>query len=95
LFSAKVIPKSAIERELIVSSLRGNMVFSELNPSQLDSMVLAFDRLKVKSGVDLIVQGSEGDFFYVVETGSFDFIVHGNKVGSCGACGSFGERIIT
>lgn len=88
---AKHIPKTAIERELIVSSLKGNMVFSELNPSQMESMVLAFDRIKVKSGIDLIVQGTPGDFFYVVETGSFDFIVNGRKVGQCGACGSFGE----
>jgi len=39
----------------------------------------------------LIVQGDAGDFFYVVETGTFEFIVHGSKVGQCGACGSFGE----
>jgi hypothetical protein len=88
---AKVIPKTAIERELITSSLLGNIVFTELSASQIDSMVLAFDRIKVKSGVDLIVQGTPGDFFYVVETGSFDFIVNGTKVGACGPCGSFGE----
>ncbi len=38
------------------------------------------ERLKVKAGNDLIVQGAAGDFFYVVETGNFDFIVNGSKV---------------
>jgi len=87
----KVISKSAVERELIETSLKGNFVFAELNSNQLDSMVLAMERIKVKSGTDLIVQGDAGDFFYVVETGTFDFIVYDNKVGQCGACGSFGE----
>ena len=66
-------------------------MFAELNSDQINSMVLAFERQKVKKGVDLIEQGAPGDFFYVVETGSFDFVVHGAKVGQCGACASFGE----
>ncbi len=39
---AKVIPKSAVERELIEASVKGNFVFAELSPHQLDSMVLCF-----------------------------------------------------
>lgn len=80
-----------MERELIESSLKGNYVFSELNPHQIENMVLAFERQRVKTGADLIVQGEEGDYFYVVETGTFDFVVHGAKVGQCGPCASFGE----
>jgi cAMP-dependent protein kinase regulator len=52
-----------------------------------------------KEGVVVIRQGDVGDFFYVVEEGSFDFYIKspkstsalGDKVGSVGPGGSFGE----
>lgn len=60
-------------------------------PRHATTQVLAFERQAVAPGVALIAQGSRGDYFYVVETGCFDFLVHGGKVGDCGPGGSFGE----
>lgn len=49
-----------------------------------------FER-KVPIGSNIITQGEEGDNFYVVDSGSFDVLVHGRKVVEVHDGGSFGE----
>ena len=40
---------------------------------------------------DIIRQNDEGDYFYVVESGSFDIFVNDEKVTEVGPGGHFGE----
>jgi len=44
-----------------------------------------------KAGESIIVQGEEGDYFYIIHKGEVDVYVNNAKVGSIGEGGSFGE----
>ena len=46
---------------------------------------------QVNAGDDLIRQGDNGDYFYIIETGVFVIIVNGNQVAELHAGRSFGE----
>lgn len=63
----------AFERQKVLKITALELV--ALVSSTFDSFF--FVRLQVKAGTNLILQGTPGDFFYVVETGSFDFVVNG------------------
>jgi len=72
-----------------------------------ESFHLVLDALVEKSipaaNIKVITQGDEGDYFYVIENGDFDIYINpsgsvetgadglGNKVGTIGPGGSFGE----
>jgi cAMP-dependent protein kinase regulator len=40
---------------------------------------------------DIITQGDEGDFFYVIDSGVCEILINGQRVGTCGKGDSFGE----
>ena len=44
-----------------------------------------------KAGETIIRQGDHGDFFYVIDSGNFDILINGSKVGSYDGEGAFGE----
>lgn len=90
-FKPRVIPKTESEVELLETSLRRNFVFAELSDSQLRKMVLATEKKKVKAGHNLIEQGATGDFFYIVEMGTFTCLVNDQRVTEYGTGDSFGE----
>jgi len=96
--------KTPQQEARIRSAISANLLFKNLDDEQtrdvLDSMT---EKRIPKEGVIVIRQGDVGDFFYVVEEGSFDFYIKpananaasgsvlGDKVGSVGPGGSFGE----
>ncbi|EXJ94580.1 cAMP-dependent protein kinase regulator [Capronia coronata CBS 617.96] len=85
-------------------AVAGNFLFSSLDE---ESFQLVLDALMEKSipaaNIKVITQGDEGDYFYIVESGDFDIYINpsgyvesgpeglGNKVGTIGPGGSFGE----
>jgi cAMP-dependent protein kinase regulator len=86
------------------SAVSGNFLFSHLDDDQASQVLGALHEKPIPSkGIKVIQQGDVGDYFYVVEKGSFDIYVHpsgkleagadglGNKVGTVGPGGSFGE----
>ena len=75
----------------LVNALRQNFVFASLEEAEVSRIVEYLAKTTVAKGTDLIKQGEQGDFFYIVEEGKFDFIVKGKMVGSCAKGGSFGE----
>ena len=75
----------------LVNALRQNFVFASLEDAEVSRIVEYLAKTTVARGTDLIKQGEQGDFFYIVEEGKFDFIVKGKMVGSCAKGGSFGE----
>ncbi|KAG0652115.1 cAMP-dependent kinase regulatory subunit [Hyphodiscus hymeniophilus] len=85
-------------------SISSNFLFSHLDDEQSSQVLGALVEKPIPAkGIKVITQGDQGDFFYVVEKGSFDVYVNpagslqpgpdgfGNKVAMIEPGGSFGE----
>ena len=97
-------PKTAEQLSRLRESVSNNFLFRDLHD---DSASLVLGALVEKpipaKDIKVISQGDAGDYFYVVERGTFDIYVNpsgtvqpgpqgmGNKVNSIGPGGSFGE----
>ncbi|KAJ4299165.1 hypothetical protein N0V90_004409 [Kalmusia sp. IMI 367209] len=97
-------PKSEEQQARLRSAVAGNFLFSHLDDEQSAQVLGALQEKPIPTkGIKVIQQGDVGDYFYVVEKGSFDIYVNksgkleagpdgqGTKVGSVGPGGSFGE----
>lgn len=72
-------------------SVGKNFLFTNLDEEALRSVLAHLEEKKVPAGTAVIKQGDEGDFFYIVESGSLEFQINGEKVGEAGPGSSFGE----
>jgi cAMP-dependent protein kinase regulator len=90
-FVPKNIPKNDESRLAIRLALRNHFLFSGLDEQDQENVTNAMEERRLEPGVNIISQGDSGDHFYIVESGNFDILVNGNKVGSVGPGGSFGE----
>ncbi|KAI5474157.1 cAMP-dependent protein kinase regulatory subunit, partial [Pseudohyphozyma bogoriensis] len=72
-----VIPKSASQRQRIEASIANNLLFRNLDEDQHKDVLNAMKEVTVNKGTEVIVQGAVGDFFYVVEEGTFEVWVRG------------------
>lgn len=88
---APVIPKSADQLQRLSNSVVKNFLFGSLDEDSLKTVIGALKEVKLPAGSEVIKQGDEGDFFYVVESGEVSFYVNGIKVSSSGPGSSFGE----
>ncbi|KAI9310614.1 cyclic nucleotide-binding-like protein, partial [Dichotomocladium elegans] len=92
-----VHPKTDEQRARIYATIRNNFLFRSLDEDQYKHVVDAMAEKKITSGATVIEQGAEGDYYYIVESGTFDcFIVSRDtlqrkKVTEYGPGGSFGE----
>ncbi|KAI4200558.1 MAG: hypothetical protein LQ346_002357 [Caloplaca aetnensis] len=96
--------KSTEQLERLKASVSANFLFSHL-PEESSSLVLGalVEKPIPAKDIKVITQGDAGDYFYVVERGTFDIYINpagtiepgpqgmGNKVNSIGPGGSFGE----
>jgi len=91
----KVILKSPDAIERIKRSVSTSFLFSGIDSEQKTEIFDAMEEVKVKKGDEVITQGKDGDFFYVVEAGKYDVYKNMNgevkKVFSYDESGSFGE----
>lgn len=96
-FVKRVIHKTPDQRSRIETSIANNFLFRNLDEDQYKDVLNAMEEKHVPSNTCIIQQGGIGDFFYVVETGSFDCFVDAHdghpprKVLDYGPGGSFGE----
>ncbi|KAL2159704.1 hypothetical protein VTH06DRAFT_2273 [Thermothelomyces fergusii] len=99
-----VHPKTPEQLDRLKQAISGNFLFSHLDDEQSAQVLGALVEKPIPTkGIKVITQGDAGDFFYVVEKGSFDVYVNssgslqpgpdgmGEKVGTIEAGGSFGE----
>lgn len=75
----------------LAKSIGKNFLFSKLDPESKTLVINSLEEKKVKQGTEVIRQGDEGDYFYVVEQGTVEFFVDSKKVSSSGPGSSFGE----
>lgn len=87
----KVIPKTDAQRERIKLAIANNFLFRNLDENQDEDVVNAMAEKIVRADEQVIEQGAIGDYFYIVESGSLDCYIDGNKVTTYGPAGSFGE----
>ncbi|KAK4191579.1 cyclic adenosine monophosphate-dependent protein kinase [Podospora australis] len=96
--------KTDEQLERLRQALSGNFLFSHLDDEQSSLVLRALVEKPIPApGIKVITQGDQGDFFYVVEKGSFEVYVNkagsfqpgpdgaGDRVAVIEAGGSFGE----
>jgi cAMP-dependent protein kinase regulator len=65
-------PKELIEK--LVGIIKRVLICADLDQEQLEWVAEAMEIMHVEKGNEVIVQGDEGDFFYIVEKGEFDVV---------------------
>lgn len=91
-FKPANIPKGEKQKELIRKALKENFVFNSLSADELNQIVNAMQSHSVRPQTNIIQQGEDGDFFYIIEKGLFSIIVDGTQLDKTLEMGqSFGE----
>lgn len=103
-WTAPEYPKSDEQLDRLKTAVSGNFLFMHLDDEQSSQVLSALMEKPIPGkGTRVITQGDVGDFFYVVEKGSFDIYVNavgcmlpgpdgmGRRVNEIGPGGSFGE----
>ena len=74
-----------------IALLRSLRMFSLLPPATLESLGRALEPVAVDADTDVIVQGDEGDLFYVIADGEVDVLIDGTRIATLGRGTAFGE----
>jgi cAMP-dependent protein kinase regulator len=79
------------QRVELSNNLSSNFLFKQLDESSKKTVVAALQKKSFAKDFEIIKQGDQGDYFYIVESGTVDFYVNGSKVSSSKEGSSFGE----
>ncbi|KAJ2786275.1 hypothetical protein GGI15_001642 [Coemansia interrupta] len=97
-YRKKFVAKTSAQKQRIRQALDGNFLFKNIDEDSYRDVVDAMEEKHVAQGQSVIVQGGVGDYFYIVERGTFDIHVRkeggsgeAEKVMEVGDGGSFGE----
>lgn len=96
-FSITVVAKSDEQKERLRKAMASNFWLAAIPESQRELLIGAMAEVKVTAGTSVITQGEVGDFFYVIDHGSFDVYKTESKesapmkVFTYENAGSFGE----
>jgi len=90
-----VHPKSDDQRQRLNEAVRNILLFKSLDTEQMTEVIDAMFEKKATPNEKVIIQGDDGDNFYVIDSGTYDIyvVVDGKDkcVGSYDNTGSFGE----
>lgn len=70
-----VIPKSDSQMHRIRASIQNNLLFRNLDEEQERDVLFAMKEMSCEPNTIVIRQGDQGDYFYVVESGSLDVYI--------------------
>ncbi|SCU78271.1 LAFA_0A05798g1_1 [Lachancea sp. 'fantastica'] len=83
--------KTGPQLERLEKAIGRNFLFNKLDTESKRLVINSLEEKRVKEGNEIIKQGDEGDYFYIVEKGNVDFFVGSQKVNTSGPGSSFGE----
>ncbi|XP_015793240.1 cAMP-dependent protein kinase type II regulatory subunit-like isoform X1 [Tetranychus urticae] len=90
-----VYPKSDEQRRRLGEAVKGILLFRSLDQVDMSDVLDAMFERKVQAGELVIRQGDDGDYFYVIERGTFRFYCTNDgkriELGEYTDSGSFGE----
>ncbi|TNN74614.1 cAMP-dependent protein kinase type I-alpha regulatory subunit [Liparis tanakae] len=86
-----VIPKDYKTMAALAKAIEKNVLFSHLDDNERSDIFDAMFPVTYIAGETVILQGDEGDNFYVIDQGEMDVYVNNEWVTSIGEGGSFGE----
>ena len=84
-------PKNQEQEEFLDAALSPHFVFQHLDQKEKKKLMDAMSLKTVDKGTTIIQQGEKGEFLYIIEEGSVDFIIDGKHVGSGERATLFGE----
>ncbi|XP_019959892.1 cAMP-dependent protein kinase type I-alpha regulatory subunit isoform X2 [Paralichthys olivaceus] len=87
----KVIPKDYKSMASLSKAMERNVLFAHLDDNERSDIFDAMFSVNYIAGETVILQGDEGDNFYVVDQGEMDVYVNSELVTSISEGGSFGE----
>jgi len=87
----KVIPKDYKTMASLSKAIEKNILFTHLDDNERSDIFDAMFQVKHSAGEVIIMQGDEGDNFYIVDSGEVDVFVADELVTSITDGGSFGE----
>uniref|UniRef100_A0A8C7RSS4 cAMP-dependent protein kinase type I-alpha regulatory subunit n=1 Tax=Oncorhynchus mykiss TaxID=8022 RepID=A0A8C7RSS4_ONCMY len=87
----KVIPKDYKTMAALAKAIEKNVLFSHLDDNERSDIFDAMFSVTYIAGETIIMQGDEGDNFYVIDQGETDVYVNNEWVTNIGEGGSFGE----
>ena len=93
-FTTNKYSKTAKQESTIKSLLNEIFIFSSLSDSELRLLIDSFEQKDVANDEAIITQGEKGDYFYIIEKGTFNVFTNNEKVGVLGEGNSskyFGE----
>ena len=87
----RAIDRASVLPERQLALLRNIAMFAPLPSVDLERLARQLDRIVTPGGTDVIRQGDVGDRFYVIDEGSFEVLVDGQRVNTLGEGAFFGE----
>lgn len=82
-----VIPKTDSQLQRIRASIQNNLLFRNLDEEQERDVLMAMKEVQCETNSIVIKQGDQGDYFYVVESGTLDVYIKNSPDAEMGAPG--------
>lgn len=87
----QAIEKSEEQLTRISAAVGSNLLFANLEAEAYREVFDLLVERRFEAGVDVVIQGDHGDFFYIIDRGEVEVLTDGSSVTTLGAGESFGE----
>jgi cAMP-dependent protein kinase regulator len=86
-----IFEKTAADKEFIIAAVSDNFIFADVEKEERDHLLNAFEEYSATKGTYIITEGEVGDYFYVIQEGTVEYVAQGDRVGVGTKGQSFGE----